>query len=47
VVAERDAIFPALLAAVLALVVVSLATRPPSAEQVALFHAGKAEAVAD
>jgi SSS family solute:Na+ symporter/sodium/proline symporter len=44
VVAERDAIFPALLAAVLGLVVVSLLTRPPSAEQVALFHAGKAAA---
>ena len=38
VVAQRDAIFPALLAAVLGLVVVSLLTRPPSAEQVALFH---------
>jgi SSS family solute:Na+ symporter/sodium/proline symporter len=47
VVAQRDAIFPALLAAVLALVVVSLATRPPSAEQVALFHAGKAQAAGD
>ena len=47
VVAQRDAIFPALLAAVLGLVVVSLLTRPPSAEQVALFHAAKAEAAPD
>ncbi len=35
--AQRDAIFPALLAAVLCLVVVSAFTRPPKAEQVALF----------
>ncbi|HEX4037175.1 MAG TPA: sodium:solute symporter family protein [Acidobacteriaceae bacterium] len=38
IVADRDAIFPALLAAVLALVVVSAVTPPPSPEQVALFH---------
>jgi SSS family solute:Na+ symporter/sodium/proline symporter len=44
VVAQRDAIFPALLAALLGLVVVSLVTRPPSAEKVALFHAPKAAA---
>ena len=35
--AQRDAIFPALLAAVLCLVVVSALTPPPDAEQVALF----------
>ncbi len=37
VLAQRDAIFPALLAAVLCLVVVSAFTRPPKPEQVALF----------
>jgi SSS family solute:Na+ symporter/sodium/proline symporter len=36
--ALHDAIFPALVAAVLGLVVVSALTRPPSAKQVALFH---------
>ena len=35
--AERDAIFPALVAAVLCLVIVSALTAPPRAEQVALF----------
>jgi SSS family solute:Na+ symporter/sodium/proline symporter len=35
--AERDAIFPALVAALLCMVVVSAATKPPKAEQVALF----------
>jgi SSS family solute:Na+ symporter/sodium/proline symporter len=35
--AQRDAIFPALVAAVLCLVVVSAFTAPPKAEQVALF----------
>jgi len=43
--ADSDfAIFPALAVSVLGLVVVSALTRPPSAEQVALFHAGAAEA---
>ena len=37
VLAQRDAIFPALVASLLCLVVVSLATKPPKAEQVALF----------
>ena len=37
VLAERDAIFPALIAAVLCLVIVSALTPPPKAEQVALF----------
>jgi solute:Na+ symporter, SSS family len=37
VIAERDAIFPALAAALLCLIVVSLATKPPKAEQVAQF----------
>jgi solute:Na+ symporter, SSS family len=37
VLAQRDAIFPALIAAVLCLVVVSALTPPPKAEQVALF----------
>jgi solute:Na+ symporter, SSS family len=37
VLASRDAIFPALIAALLCLVVVSLATKPPRQEQVALF----------
>jgi solute:Na+ symporter, SSS family len=37
VLAERDAIFPALLAAVFCLVVVSAVTAPPKREQVALF----------
>jgi SSS family solute:Na+ symporter/sodium/proline symporter len=38
VIAQRDAIFPALLAAVLCLVVVSAFTKPPSHEQIAQFH---------
>ena len=37
VLAQRDAIFPALIAALLCLVVVSAFTAPPKAEQVALF----------
>ncbi|WP_263351438.1 sodium:solute symporter family protein [Acidicapsa acidisoli] len=37
VIAQRDAIFPALIAAVAALIVVSLFTAPPSAEQLAKF----------
>lgn len=37
-IAQRDAIFPALLAAVLCLVVVSAFTKPPSPEHIALFH---------
>ncbi|MBT9331085.1 sodium:solute symporter family protein [Paracidobacterium acidisoli] len=37
IVAQRDAIFPALAAALLCLVVVSLATKPPRAEQIAPF----------
>lgn len=37
VLAQRDAIFPALAVSLLCLVVVSLATRPPKKEQVALF----------
>ncbi|HTV83703.1 MAG TPA: sodium:solute symporter family protein [Acidobacteriaceae bacterium] len=41
--ALHDAIFPALVAAVLGLVAVSVLTRPPSAEQVALFHSGAGE----
>jgi hypothetical protein len=36
-VAARDAIFPALFAAVAAMVVVSLFTRKPAAEQLARF----------
>jgi SSS family solute:Na+ symporter/sodium/proline symporter len=47
IVADRDAIFPALLAAVLALVVVSALTPPPSPEQVALFHGEGVEAAAN
>jgi SSS family solute:Na+ symporter len=39
--AQRDAIFPALLAAVFCLVVVSAFTAPPRAEQVALFFPGE------
>jgi SSS family solute:Na+ symporter/sodium/proline symporter len=38
VIAQRDAIFPALLAAVLCLIVVSAVTKPPSAEVIAQFH---------
>lgn len=38
VIAERDAIFPALVVAVLGLVVVSVMTKPPSMEQLDLFH---------
>jgi SSS family solute:Na+ symporter/sodium/proline symporter len=46
--ADSDfAIFPALAASVLGLVVVSALTRPPSAEQVALFHAGAATEAGD
>ena len=37
VLAQRDAIFPALVASLLCLVAVSVATKPPKAEQVALF----------
>ena len=37
VLAQRDAIFPALMAAVVCFVVVSALTPPPKAEQVALF----------
>jgi SSS family solute:Na+ symporter/sodium/proline symporter len=37
--AQHDAIFPALVAAVLGLVIVSALTPPPSPEQIALFHA--------
>jgi len=47
IVADRDAIFPALLAAVLALVVVSAVTPPPSPEQLALFHGESIEAAAN
>jgi SSS family solute:Na+ symporter/sodium/proline symporter len=39
VLAQRDAILPALVASVLCLVIVSLATKPPSAEQLAPFAA--------
>jgi SSS family solute:Na+ symporter/sodium/proline symporter len=42
--AQHDAIFPALLAALLGLVVVSALTRPPSAEKLAPFHGGAAAA---
>jgi SSS family solute:Na+ symporter/sodium/proline symporter len=38
VVAQRDAIFPALLASVLCLVIVSALTKVPSREQIAQFH---------
>jgi SSS family solute:Na+ symporter len=38
--AQRDAIFPALIAALICLVVVSALTPPPKAEQVALFFPG-------
>ncbi|MGC2160602.1 MAG: sodium:solute symporter family protein [Silvibacterium sp.] len=38
VVAQRDAIFPALFAAVFCLVVVSAFTKPPSPEHIAQFH---------
>ena len=37
VLAQRDAIFPALIAAVVCLVVVSALTPPPKASQVGLF----------
>src|SRR5271168_775258 len=37
-IAQRDAIFPALLAALLCLVVVSAVTRPPDPEKIAQFH---------
>ncbi len=36
--AQRDAIFPALVASLLCLIVVSALTSPPSAEQIAPFH---------
>ena len=46
--APHDAIFPAVVAAVLGLVVVSALTRPPAPEQIARFHsAPKAETAAD
>ncbi len=44
--AQHDAIFPALVVAVLGLVIVSALTAPPSAEKVALFHAGAAKSEA-
>jgi len=37
-IAQRDAIFPALLAALLCLVVVSALTKPPDAVKIAQFH---------
>ncbi|HVW78000.1 MAG TPA: sodium:solute symporter family protein [Alloacidobacterium sp.] len=42
VLAQRDAIFPALIAAVLCLVIVSALTRPPRKEQVSLFFPDEA-----
>jgi len=39
--AQRDAIFPALIAALFCLVAVSALTPPPKAEQVALFFPGE------
>jgi SSS family solute:Na+ symporter/sodium/proline symporter len=42
--AKHDAIFPALVAALLGLVVVSAFTKAPSAEKLAPFHGGTAEA---
>lgn len=39
ILAQRDAIFPALIAAVAAMILVSLVTAPPSAEQLAKFSA--------
>lgn len=47
VIAERDAIFPALLASVLGLVVVSLLTPPPRKEQLDLFHGTRVAEAAD
>jgi SSS family solute:Na+ symporter/sodium/proline symporter len=38
VIGERDAIFPALIVSVIALVVVSLVTPKPSQEQIATFY---------
>jgi solute:Na+ symporter, SSS family len=38
VIGERDAIFPALIVSVVALVAVSLATPKPSPEQIAIFY---------
>jgi solute:Na+ symporter, SSS family len=38
IIAQRDAIFPALLASVLCLVVVSAVTKPPRPEHIAQFH---------
>src|ERR1700761_2159722 len=43
VLAQRDAIFPALLAALACLIVVSALTPPPNPEQVAVFHGNAAE----
>jgi SSS family solute:Na+ symporter/sodium/proline symporter len=40
VIAQRDAIFPALALAVLCLIVVSALTKAPSSEQIARFHGG-------
>jgi hypothetical protein len=37
ILSQRDAIFPALFAAVVAMIVVSLVTKKPSAEQLAKF----------
>jgi SSS family solute:Na+ symporter len=44
--AQHDAIFPALVVAVLGLVIVSALTAPPSAEQVALVHGRAADSKA-
>lgn len=38
IIAQRDAIFPALLASVLCLIVVSAVTKPPSPEHITQFH---------
>ncbi|MGC2403694.1 MAG: sodium:solute symporter family protein [Acidobacteriaceae bacterium] len=43
ILAQRDAIFPALAAALVCLIVVSALTPPPNPEQVALFHGGAVE----
>jgi solute:Na+ symporter, SSS family len=44
--AQHDAIFPALVVAVLGLILVSALTAPPSAEKIAPFHASTAESKA-
>jgi SSS family solute:Na+ symporter len=47
ILAQRDAIFPALIVALICLVVVSVLTPPPSREQIAPFFPAETELAGD